>query len=71
MACLMQLYEDWLESEPDELDSDRPTEEEMQAFEWAEKRHAKKVWKRCLNRHDDRFLLSVYVALVCYYGGAG
>jgi hypothetical protein len=43
MACLRQSYEDWLECEPEELESDRPSEEEMQAFDEAEKRHVKKV----------------------------
>ncbi len=43
MACLRQSYEDWLECEPEELESDRPSEKEMQAFEEAEKRHREKV----------------------------
>jgi hypothetical protein len=42
MACLRQDYEDWADHEPDELDS-RPSEEEVAAFEEAEKSHTDKV----------------------------
>ena len=42
MACLRQDFEDWAESEP-ELEKDHPTEEEMAAFEEAEKQYHGKV----------------------------
>jgi len=43
MSCLRQDFEDWTDSEPEELASDRPSEEEMAEFEEAEKKHAQKV----------------------------
>jgi len=39
MACLRDLYVEWLESEPFEPESDRPTEEEMDDYALAEKEH--------------------------------
>ena len=39
MACLRQLYDDWIDNEPEDIDDDRPTEEQMTAFEDAEKAH--------------------------------
>ena len=39
MACLRQAFDDWLDMEPEELESDRPTEEELAEFENAEKAH--------------------------------
>lgn len=39
MASLRQSYDDWLDMEPEEIDSDRPTDEEMKHFEEAEKHH--------------------------------
>ena len=38
MASLRQSYENWVDEEP-EVESDRPTEEEMAEFEEAEKKH--------------------------------
>lgn len=38
MASLRQSYEKWVDDEP-EVDSDRPTEEEMAEFEEAERKH--------------------------------
>ena len=43
MASLRQSYENWMESEPAEIESDRPTDEEMNAFEVAEKEHESQV----------------------------
>ena len=43
MASLRQSYENWMESEPAEIESDRPTDEEMNAFEVAEKQHESQV----------------------------
>lgn len=43
MASLRQSYEDWEDSEPEEPYSDRPSDEEMAAFEEAEKRHRDEV----------------------------
>ena len=42
MACLRQAFEDWLDMEPEEPESDRPTEEELAEFENAEKAHQKR-----------------------------
>lgn len=42
MACLRQDFDSWLDAEPEELESDRPTEEELAAFEDAEKAHKAK-----------------------------
>jgi hypothetical protein len=39
MACLVSSFDDWLNNEPDELESDRPTDEEMATFDAAEKEH--------------------------------
>ena len=39
MACLRTSFDDWLNSEPEDLESDRPTDEEMAEFEEAEKAH--------------------------------
>lgn len=43
LACLRQMYADWVDSEPAEPESDRPSEDEMEAFEHAEKEHAEAV----------------------------
>jgi hypothetical protein len=43
MACLRISFEEWLNSEPEEPESDRPSEEEMEAFAEAEKLYKKKV----------------------------
>ncbi len=43
MASLRQSYETWMESEPAEIESDRPTDEEMNAFELAEQQHESQV----------------------------
>lgn len=43
MACLRQQFGEWIDSEPEELTSDRPTEEELTAFENAEKEYESKV----------------------------
>jgi cohesin complex subunit SA-1/2 len=43
MACLLQELDSWIESEPPELESDHPSEEEISAFEEAEKEHIEKV----------------------------
>jgi len=39
MACLRLAFENWLDTEPDVPEETSPSEEEMQAFEEAEKRH--------------------------------
>jgi cohesin complex subunit SA-1/2 len=39
MACLNQTFNDWINVEP-ELENDRPTDDELAAFEEAEKKHA-------------------------------
>lgn len=44
MASLRQSYEDWMDNEPDDLDEDRvPSDEEMAAFEAAERKHDEMV----------------------------
>lgn len=40
MACLRLAFENWLDTEPDVLEETSPSEEEMQAFEEAEKNHS-------------------------------
>jgi hypothetical protein len=39
MACLRQLYDEWIDNEPQDIDDDHPSEEQMLAFENAEKAH--------------------------------
>jgi len=39
MASLRQSYEDWIDNDPEEIDNDHPTDEEMAAFSEDEKRH--------------------------------
>jgi len=43
MTCLRIAFENWVNNEPGELESDRPTEEELLEFEEAEKQHAELV----------------------------
>ena len=43
MASLRQGYEEWVLNEPEDVQSDRPTDEEMEAFAEAEKKHAEEV----------------------------
>ena len=43
MASLRQGYADWIDSEPEEPESDRPTEDEMEEFAAAEQEHAESV----------------------------
>ena len=43
MISLRLAFEKWLNSEPEELESDRPTEEEMDKYEEAEIRHQEMV----------------------------
>jgi hypothetical protein len=43
MASLRQAFDTWMDSEPEELETDRPTDAEMTAFEEAEKNHTKQV----------------------------
>ena len=42
MACLRTSFEDWLNNEPDEPESDRPTDQEMAAFDEAEHKYQEK-----------------------------
>lgn len=42
MACLRTSFDDWLNSEPEDIESDRPSDEEMAAYEYAEKVHREK-----------------------------
>jgi hypothetical protein len=39
MACLCISFDEWLDSEPDALEDDRPTEEQVQEYEEAVNRH--------------------------------
>jgi len=39
MACLRQSYEEWMDNEPEELESDLPSDAEVAAFEEAEQNH--------------------------------
>lgn len=39
MASLRTSFDDWLNSEPEDIESDRPTDEEMAAYALAEKEH--------------------------------
>lgn len=48
MVCLRNEYEHWLQMEPEELESERPTEEEMSKYEEAEK-HFKEMVSSCLD----------------------
>ena len=40
MATIRMAFKAWLDGEPEELESDHPTEEEMKEYERAEKVHA-------------------------------
>ena len=50
MASLRQAFDTWMDSEPEELETDRPTDAEMTAFEEAEKNHTKQV-SRDMSHH--------------------
>ena len=39
MACLCQTFERWLDSEPAELENDRPTDDELAAYEKEEEQY--------------------------------
>lgn len=43
MACLRLSFENWVNSEPEEPETDTPTEEQLQKFEESEKQHAELV----------------------------
>lgn len=43
MAYLRQDFNDWKASQPEELESDRPTDDELAEFEKSEKAHKAKV----------------------------
>lgn len=43
MASLRQGYEEWMLNEPEDPQSDRPTDAEMEAFADAEKKHEEEV----------------------------
>ena len=43
MACLRLSFETWVNNEPEEPETDTPTEEQLQKFEESEKRHAELV----------------------------
>jgi hypothetical protein len=43
MASLRQGYEEWVLNEPEELQSERPSDKEMAAFAEAEKKYAEEV----------------------------
>lgn len=48
MATLQQSYVEWVLDEPGDLENDHPTDEEMAAFEEAEREHKEQVSKRYL-----------------------
>ena len=54
MASLRQSYEDWMDNEPEDLESTRPTDAEMAAFEEAEINHIEQV------RQTERFVQTTY-----------
>jgi hypothetical protein len=43
MACLLQEMDDWIESEPPDLDDDHPSKEEIAAYEESQEAHKDKV----------------------------
>ena len=45
MAALRMSFKAWLDAEPEELETDRPSEEMLQEYEQAEKQHQAKVSK--------------------------
>jgi hypothetical protein len=45
MASLRLAYEEWVQNEPEEPESDHPTDEEMAAFAEAERKREEEV--RC------------------------
>ena len=68
MACLRLSFQTWLLNDPEELDNDRPTEAEMEAFEEQEKQQEALV--RCLGAvhksYDNRIGLSPFNDCFCY-----
>lgn len=60
MACLRQCYADWVDTEPEEPESDRPTEAEMDAFEQAEREHLESF--RSLEETASRLAASLGVS---------
>ena len=50
MVCLCRQFEKWLEAEPEDLENDHPTEEELEAFEEAETAHRDMVSVNALLR---------------------
>jgi hypothetical protein len=53
MAALRMAFKAWLDGEPEELNSDRPSEEQMHQYEQAEKEHqalvSRMIRDKCLN----------------------
>lgn len=61
MACLRQDYEEWADEEPEELGS-RPTENEIESHEVAEKAHKDKVSHSA--RYECEFCLLQFLTLL-------
>ena len=67
MACLRLSFQTWLLNDPEELDNDRPTEAEMEAFEEQEKQQEALVRVWVHKSYDNRIGLSPFNDCFCYY----
>lgn len=63
MACLRQSYEEYVENEPEEMESDRPTDEEMAIYDQEERRHEKMV-SRETRPHGAYFNARSFVSII-------
>jgi hypothetical protein len=73
MACLRLLFVNWLNSEPDELETDCPTEEQLHEYEESEKRHQMMVSANVPQAFSflRRQSLNLFLLSVHFYGTAG
>ncbi len=68
MAALLMAFKAWLDGEPEELNTDRPSEEEMHQYELAEKAHQALVsWLRRIVLHGCVKILRVSLLLLCSF----
>jgi hypothetical protein len=71
MACLRMSFQNWVDSEPEELETDRPTEEQLHAYEEAEKRQAELVSSHIIVCMPPGTNLTLSISSVPHYGTAG
>lgn len=71
MACLRLSFETWVNNEPEEPETDTPTEEQLQKFEESEKQHAELVSDHFLSLLLSHIQLLNAFFLVSLYRTAG